>query len=400
SDLDRLQSWRDDLVFEQFPWGEYWGAELNPRFAAIPGYDEQAGPEVLGGSAGGADTTSDPAVALWALLYDDPAAELRLMAAGSQRAPGARQSDASVALARATHLLAAQEPPPPLADLLAEGGIAGVFAAALRRAIALFDSADPQLQTALRAIPDAQLADYRSALARAIVADAMGVAQAAGGYPELFVDAELRDRTVDELEQALDGGTVLGGAADWLSFLPASALTELVLRPYRAGLTKLTLAFFGDIVAYQAKRELIQTAIAKRLGDGPTVLLAHSLGGIACVDLLLSSEAARAQVPLLITAGSQAAMLHEIGALGRLGPAGAEPTPLAPDFPPWLNLYDRSDMLGFRAAPIFAGVVRDVELSGGQPFPHAHNAYWRNGQLWEQIFAAIADPGNVLYQLR
>ena len=396
---ERLQAWREDMVFEAFPWGEYWGAELNPRFAPIPGYDERQTPGVLGGS-GESEAEADPAVALWALLYDDPMGELRLLTAGGQAVPGSRQSDASAALSRALHVLAEEEVQPPLAELLAEGGIAGSFASSVRRAIGLFTGADPQLHAALRTIPDTQLATYRSALARAIVAEAMREALAAGAYPELFLDAALRDRTVQAIEQALGGGVVLGGVGELLGLVGGGALTELILRPYRFGLTKRALAFLGDIFTYQAKRKIIQREIAARLGDGPTVLLAHSLGGIACVDLLLSNEAARAQVPLLITADSQAGRLHEIGALGELGPAGAAPTPLPPAFPPWLNLYDRSDMLGFRAAPLFAGVVRDVELNGGQPFPHAHSAYWRTERAWEHIVAALADPGNVPYQLR
>ncbi|MEI7771667.1 MAG: hypothetical protein WCI67_16875, partial [Chloroflexales bacterium] len=48
---DRLQAWRGDAVVEAFPWGEYWGAERNPRFATIPGYDERADAGVLGTAA-------------------------------------------------------------------------------------------------------------------------------------------------------------------------------------------------------------------------------------------------------------------------------------------------------------------------------------------------------------
>ncbi|MEI7771190.1 MAG: hypothetical protein WCI67_14450, partial [Chloroflexales bacterium] len=313
----------------------------------------------------------------------------------------ARQSETSTHLTRATYLLAARGAPPPLRDRLAEGGIAAAFPAAVRRVAMLFGGADPALYAALRSIDGAQMADYRGALARAIVAAAMGAALATGDAPDLFGDADLRDRTVGDVEQTLGGGaTVLGAAQDWLTFLPAAGLTGLVLRPYRVDITRMTLAFLGDILDYQLRRTAIHAAIARHVAAGPTVLLAHSLGAIACADLLLTDAAIRAQVPLLITAGSQAGVLHEIGALGALGKAGVEPTPLPTGFPPWLNLYDRNDMLGFRAAPVFAGALRDVELDSRQPFPHAHNAYWKNRQAWEHILAAIADPANVPFQLR
>lgn len=397
---ERLRAWRDEVAFELFPWGEYWGAELNPRFVAVPGYDEGAGPGVLGGPRESPGDAADQAIALWALLYDDPTAELRLLAAGSQRTPGARQSDASAALAQAAFNLDDQGPQPPLAGLLADGGIEGSFGAGIQDAIALFASADPQLEAALRTIADAQLEAYRGAFARAIVAGAMVQALDSGGYPELFVDAVLRDRTVEAVEHALGAPQVLGGSPGWLALVGQGLFTELVLRPRRVQFTRWSLAFLGDIFTYQARRATIQGAIVERLGAKPTVLLAHSLGGVACADLLLTNEAVRSQVPLLITLGSQAGLLHEIGALGELGEAGPEPTRLPEGFPPWLNLYDRSDMLSFRAAPLFGGTVRDVELNGGQPFPHAHNAYWRNNTVWSHIVTAIGQPENIVYQLR
>lgn len=200
---ERLQGWRADCVVDAFPWGEYWGAELNPRFAAIPGYDERVTAGVLGGPIAEEPPAGDPVVALWALLYDDPTIELRVLAAGITRSATARQSDASVILARAVHLLAQQPPQVPLAELLAEGGIAATFDAAVQRAAALFQSPDPQIKAALLGITDQELEPYRSALARAIVAAAMRAALAAGSYPELFVDSSLRDHTVAAVEQAL-----------------------------------------------------------------------------------------------------------------------------------------------------------------------------------------------------
>lgn len=406
---DRLRAWRDHMVVEKFPWGEYWGAEMNPRFISIPGSDERDRPDspqwestlVLGSSPGFAPPPPDPVVALWALLYTEPFAEIQLLAEATTPTPGLVQSESSMLLARALQHLASTDIHASLASLLDEGGIATTFSLALAQIIDRFDATNPHFLAGLYHIEAAQLADYRSALARAIVAVAMHMALAADDYPALFTKAALRDYTVTRVMQLLEGDAqILGGLRDWMTYLPTSLLTGMVLRPYRIELTKAILAFLGDILAYQAKRVPIQRAIAAQIADQPTILLAHSLGGIACVDMLLSDAALRSQVPLLITAGSQVGMLHEIGALGLLGVVGSDPTRLPDDFPPWLNLYDRNDMLGFRAAPIFAGTIRDVELDAGQPFPHAHGSYWENDVAWEHIQAAISDPAHVPFQLR
>ena len=75
----------------------------------------------------------------------------------------------------------------------------------------------------------------------------------------------------------------------------------------------------------------------------------HSLGGVACVDLLV--EAALPQVELLVTVGSQAPFFYEIDALQSLRFG----VPLPEHFPRWLNVYDLRDFLSYVAAGVFAG---------------------------------------------
>lgn len=72
---------------------------------------------------------------------------------------------------------------------------------------------------------------YRSALARAIVADAMGAALAAGDYPALFVDAGMRDRVVEAVERALGSGAVLSSLKDAVMLPLWVDLTRYLLRP-------------------------------------------------------------------------------------------------------------------------------------------------------------------------
>src|SRR4029079_14174247 len=129
-------------------------------------------------------------------------------------------------------------------------------------------------------------------------------------------------------------------------------------------------------------RDYIRAKIEAVPGD--VYLLAHSLGGIACVDLLAQEPIDR--VKGLVTAGSQAPYLHEIGALVSLEPGTQD---LPPHFPPWLNLYDPYDFLSYAAAPVFgrrAGDrVRDHRFESGQPFPQSHSAYWTNPETWMAI---------------
>ncbi|EFO81488.1 hypothetical protein OSCT_0632 [Oscillochloris trichoides DG-6] len=393
---DRLHAWLPQIQVDKFPWGEYWGAEMNPRFLSIPGAEERDAPLVLGVSPDAAAAMPDPTVALWGMLYTDPYAELRLLAAIQPVEPVATSR-----LWPSLQDLAAAELPADLSALLLQGGIAATFPLALQRMLALSSDVDPTLYATLNAIPATQEDGYRSALVRALIATAMNLALADGVYPLLYCDAVLRDAIAERLAQLLAGEQpVLGGLRDWLTFLPATALTEMVLRPFRIELTKAILGFLGDILTYQLRRQAIQQAIAAQIGTRPTVLLAHSLGGIACLDLLLSQPALRQHVPLVITAGSQVGVMHEIGALGTLGAAQSEPTRLPADFPPWLNFYDQGDMLGFQASTVFGGTIRDVALSSGQPFPHAHNAYWTNDLLWEHVAAAIERPDAISVQLR
>ena len=109
------------------------------------------------------------------------------------------------------------------------------------------------------------------------------------------------------------------------------------------------------------------------------VLIAHSLGGIACVDLLVKTPLSA--VKLLIICGSQAPLFYEIGALQSLEfgdiPAAHR---LPGHFPTWLNFYDLRDFLSYVAEPLFAkDRVTDVVVDNRLPFPESHSGYWRNG---------------------
>ena len=61
------------------------------------------------------------------------------------------------------------------------------------------------------------------------------------------------------------------------------------------------------------------------------------------------------------------------------------------DFPPWLNFFDRNDLLSFCAQRFFKGGqgVRDQEIVSGVPFPDSHGAYFRLPKFYEQLGAFL-----------
>jgi hypothetical protein len=96
------------------------------------------------------------------------------------------------------------------------------------------------------------------------------------------------------------------------------------------------------------------------------------------VDLLALPSPPK--VASLVTAGSQAPLLYEMGALlSRKPPEG-----LPAAFPRWLNIFDRDDFLSYVGGRLFSG-VEDFEFQSGQPFPDSHTAYFGDAEIWKKI---------------
>ena len=146
----------------------------------------------------------------------------------------------------------------------------------------------------------------------------------------------------------------------------------------------------GDVLLYQVSGVRIRAKISEEIkacGDN-TAVIAHSLGGIACVDLLVRK--AHPNVDLLVTCGSQAPLLYELGALRSLKP----PEALPEHFPKtWVNFFDCNDLLSYKAAPVFGSPereTRDIEIMSKQPFPISHSAYWDQKELWDRLKPYLA----------
>ncbi|MFJ6480269.1 MULTISPECIES: hypothetical protein [unclassified Streptomyces] len=401
---ERLTARFPGAAVESCYWGDRFGATLGAGGASVPGLPP--GPQ-------GAPDPADAETAEWALLLADPLCELRVLAEAGWAGPDDRgdiddegagyDEDAGYGDAfampgvrapgaRVLALLDGLPPaPPPTGDelgaLLRGTGLAAGFAAALDATAGSAEAA----RAAARAADEPQARELATALARAVTAAALAAAT-----DEADCTGAERDRLVELLTTRLGGdGRVPGArAAAVLGRLALRLTTQPLLDARRGSLTVGATPVLGDILRYQSRGHELRDFLHARItaDPGPTVLIGHSLGGIALVDLLTLAAARGEAVPgaeLLVTVGSQAPFLYELGALTALEPGAKLPY----GFPRWLNVYDRHDVLAYLAAPVFPGDARvtDHEVRSRQPFPACHSAYWKQDSLYERIEQAVTE---------
>ncbi|MFI7497596.1 hypothetical protein ACIBVL_03615 [Streptomyces sp. NPDC049687] len=345
----------------------------------MPGYGTGRGIPEAGSDTGADDLDED--VEFWGLLYLDPLLELRLLteepATRAELAPGARPpgealSSAALSLTGDTGLR----------RLLDAAGIAEDFAAAVAAVLTAPDG---------RSYLRTPAADAGTAvLARAFVAESVRRRTGREG-PAPALDGTARDAAVARIADLLPGtpgpderGTHRGPVTRRVKRLAgrlALGLASAQAVKRRSALTDAAHPAAGDVLLYLARGAAIREAVAQavRTAEPPVVLLAHSLGGIASLDLLVLRPLP--EVALLVTVGSQAPFLYELGAL----PSLEHGSPLPAHVPRWLNVYDRRDLLGYVGAGVFPGRVQDIALDSRQPFPLSHSAYWSNPELYRLL---------------
>lgn len=217
--------------------------------------------------------------------------------------------------------------------------------------------------------------------AEAVVAQMMH--DAASAQPSVSISPRTSGKIVTVL--LFDWGQAAKGLKDLFLRLFGS-VTKTVVRPLRAGTSAMVAPAIGDILNYQAVGSQIRDLIRKKIESipGDIMILAHSLGGIACFELMIESRRNGANglsaVKGLITAGSQAPLLYEFAALQTL-PKGE---PLPNTFPAWLNLYDENDLLSYRANSLFE-VKPDKQVDSMLPPLQAHSAYFELDETWNAI---------------
>ena len=345
-------------------WGDTVGVKLLRGGASIPGYRKTGGIAVAELAE---ISEADEVDELWQVLYADPLYELRLLAAGpvprlvpGELPPGQALADAVAQLGSSDALVA----------ILESAHLEIEFAEAKRRVVE-----SDEFRGALR-VAGSGTTDAHYAVARAI---------AAYMEPDEVTALEfwsIRDAVVDQMSDDL-GARVLGDRTKhFTSVLVQMGLRRLdpVLARRRGKISDAASSKVGDILSYtlagdQARAMITSAALG---ADEPVYLLGHSLGGIMSFDVLCMGDVA---VGGLVTVGSQAPYMYEIGAVRGL----SHPDPLPAHFPRWLNFYDKSDLLSYLAEPIFGSGARDIEIQSGAPFPVAHSAYWSSDAMWDAI---------------
>lgn len=394
-------------------WGDLLGANFNAGHDSVPTFQDSGGKEM---------TEHEVKRQTWSLLAADPLCELRLACLNKEDyrggvpgepTPGNRMDRALRQLSESVNAsyldsvgtnagrhteetssdrtLQVQH----LRAALKQAGIRHVFesATSLVREGTVFKK--------LIRVAEPPIGKYLDALANAIVAQAiLIVAESDDSQPLVEIDEDLRDDITGRVRSLLGPREaavmdpivkILGGIGSFAfraASYPGLLAGTSYVRGRRGQVTDEMSLIANDILLYQCRGEPIRSLIREHICElePPVVLLGHSLGGVACVDLLIS-ENLQDRVKLLISVGSQAPYFYEINALQSLK---YEKHHTLPDhFPPWVNLYSPRDFLSYVGEKIFPGRIIDREVTTWQPFPQSHSAYWTRPQTYEFIREAI-----------
>jgi hypothetical protein len=372
-----LRSRRPEVQVVPCGWGAFLGTSLAFGGASIPGYDQrEPAKSVL-------DDDRDFPVLRWTVLEADPLHDLRFLAftTASQRRltaplPGVRGFEETIH-ARMDELPGTGV----LTTELARRNLGDCFAAAVRAV----GSAVVTRQAIHQALDPAVQDRVCTALAEAVVAaTCREVLEREGISPSL--NARGRERLVDLVLDGLGGGQLgVGDDMKHLSALVAKRVGGWALERWRLPFTDGAQPAMGDIVRYLTRGDELRSAIAGvvRSVDDDVVLVGHSLGGVASLDLLLLTSLPA--VRTLVTVGAQGPLLFELDALPGLAVGATVPDTL----PTWTNYYDCRDVLSYLAEPIFPEHAKDVKVDNGLGMPLAHSAYFDNGGFYDSLVEVI-----------
>jgi hypothetical protein len=367
------------------PWGgkgEFgFGARLNACGASIPGCEPSLSfdqPE-----------EADENTIRWRILDLDPLYELKLLAikAMDNIASGFTENPGEDLDLLVEKLTVSSELK---AELDRAGISAKLFYESKQRVIQ-----SKAYQKAIDNPSEQQLNDYPGVVARSIIAIAIESCTQHNQDALILEDPELRNQIVEMLRYELTEADLSGG--NWTSRLINTGLWLATphIQKHRLNLTCQLAPMLGDILLYQTNGQMIRQYVLSLIeeAESQVVLLAHSLGGIACVDLLAEKcsesqvELLKEKVKLLITVGSQAPFLYELGTLHSLKYS----EPLPKHFPAWLNIYDPQDFLSYVGSDVFPKPhkVTDIKVDNGKRFLQSHLTYWDNEQTWNSIFSQL-----------
>lgn len=383
---EELRKRRPDVKLYPCLWGEKYGAKLNAGGASIPAYEKLEGGRTL--------SVEEVEIQLWKKLYEEPFSQMRELGMRirprQSPTPGGRQQSPQQELkGRVEALKTDVELRSKLSKVVDDDVWEQVF-----NEVISHPSFRQLLKTAARPLAD----DYK-VIAQTVVAAYIEKVQEVDVHPVLL-RGTLRNEAVDTIFVTLTRNETDRGVVSWTKKQLAKVAVDVAkqygkahMKRKRGATMDATYPFAGDILVYQSKGQKIRSFIHQQIdqaqSDLPVVLMAHSLGGVACVDLLIEQDLSQ-KVDCLITVGSQAPFFYEIGALQQL----EYNNPLPPYFPKtWLNIYDDKDYLSFigNCDNIFPGRIKDVMVDNGEPFPESHGAYWsgKDKKIWDAIESVL-----------
>ncbi len=141
----------------------------------------------------------------------------------------------------------------------------------------------------------------------------------------------------------------------------------------------------GQLVAVVIA-DLERAAVAR-----PLVVVAHSMGATVAYDILTYFRP-DIDVDVLVTVGSQVGLFEELKLFRasdrRLPGAAGDRVPTLPNVRRWINIFDRTDLLAYRAEGIFDGVV---DLHYSTHVVRAHGAYFKQPNFHSRMAARVQE---------
>ena len=373
----KLLAVNSDWKVERCYWGEKFGVQLTEVKTVPRERVEVDNSERAAGEASDAELN----VTVWQMLYADPFFELRWIASSNANSDGDEEWEAPAPGEALVGTTVRKQ----LDDFTQSPELESAL-----RDCSLVDDESPDLfaqslETLRQAdVVDAALGTNNPELPFAVVRALLALTIANAVEHGAPAPSDIQRAKLVEIVLGEFGGASRGIMKWLLAPLAgfASRRATTYVTNHRSGISGEAAPVAGDVILYQTRGEKIRECIkhcAEKINDD-VYLLAHSLGGIASVDLLAMSRPKN--VRGLITVASQAPLLYEFDALV----STRNPGNLPAGFPQWLNIYDPRDFLSYMAEPVFdKTVVKDVEVRSGEPFPQSHSAYWNLDIVWTTI---------------
>ena len=210
----------------------------------------------------------------------------------------------------------------------------------------------------------------------------------ASARPADAVEAFGTDSVSDRLFAAVDrikASVVAAGDEAKRALTGARRPIDNVFLKARTPVHRTITTFLGDVFVYLNQREQhrkpiadvivadVDKAIANKKATGePFIIVAHSMGGVIMYDLL-TSDLDQVDVDVLVTVGSQVAVIEELKLFASSDPSVPDSTrthaPRPAKVKRWLNVFDTTDILGFAASGVFSD-VEDYVFATGHAWAH------------------------------